>query len=262
MVKNNRSLFKTIPFLFFILFVFLSENIWAQNFQIGLKGGLSLPKLASGSGGTAVNTGYKSISGPDFAVFADYSLSKKYSLEVSLECSTQGGKKTGLQTIPASDFGQYFPPGSDIQYLYANFTSTVRLQYLMLPVLLKYTMDLGASGRWKLYGAGGVFGALLVKGTGSTSGTSKVYLDPEMMQPLRPEAVTFDSTGDIRNQLQHGNFGIEGNVGLLYQMQQLSFFLEGGGNYGFINVQKHSQNGVNHTGALVFRIGLIKTMNN
>ena len=40
-----------------------------------------------------------------------------------------------------SDLAQYFPPGT--QYLYANFTSTVRLQYLMLPVLVKYTYGPG-----------------------------------------------------------------------------------------------------------------------
>src|SRR5580704_6866148 len=131
--------------LSFFLLSFYAENCGAQNFQPGFKGGLSLPNLTS-SGGSDVSRGYKTISGPDFALVSDYKLSEKFSLETSLEWSTQGGQKSGLQTIPASpELTQYFPPGSDAQYLYANFTSMVRLQYLMLPVLLKYKMSIGNS---------------------------------------------------------------------------------------------------------------------
>jgi Outer membrane protein beta-barrel domain len=228
----------------------------AQNLQLGLKGGLSLPDLTS-SGGSDVSKGYKTISGPDLALVADYGISDKVSIEAGIEWSTQGGQKSGLQTIPASpDLEQYFPPGSDTKYLYANFTSTVRLQYLMIPVLFKYTMTLGRSDHWKLYIDGGPYGALLVSATGSASGSSKVYYDKEETQPVVSFPVQFDSTGDIKNQLHRGNFGIEGNLGLLYEMNATSVFVEGGGNYGFIDLQKNSQNGINHTGALIFRIGI------
>jgi len=238
-----------------LLFFLTSKNSYSQSWQFGLKGGLSLPNLTS-TGGSDVSKGYKSISGPDFALVADYKINEKFSIESGLEWSTQGGKKSGLQTIPASpELAQYFPPGSNIQYLYANFTSTVRLQYLMLPVLLKYTMNPGSTDRWRLYIDGGVFGALMITATGSTSGTSKVYYDKSETQPVAPYPVIFDSTGSIKNQLHAGNFGIEGNLGLLYQMKSTAFFIEAGGNYGFIELQKNSQNGINHTGALIFRIG-------
>ncbi len=98
-------------------------------------------------------------------------------METSLEWSTQGGQKSGLQTIPASpELAQYFPPGSDAQYLYANFTSTVRLQYLMLPVLLKYNMNLGSSDHWKLYMDGGIFGGLLMTANASAPDPVKYIL--------------------------------------------------------------------------------------
>ncbi len=242
--------------LSYFLLLFYTENCCAQNFQLGFKGGLSLPNLTS-SGGSEVSMGYKTISGPDFALVSDYNLSEKFSLETSLEWSTQGGQKSGLQTIPASpELAQYFPPGSDAQYLYANFTSTVRLQYLMLPVLLKYNMALGVSGHWKLYMDGGIFGGLLMSAKASASGSSKVYFDKNETQQVGHVTIQFDSTGDIKNQLHKGNFGIEGNLGLLYQFSSLSVFAEGGGNYGFIDLQKESQNGINHIGALVFRIGI------
>jgi len=126
----------------------------------------------------------------------------------------------------------------------------------MLPVMLKYKMNLGGSGDWKLYADGGVFGGLLMTADASANGTSKVYLDKEQTQPIASVSVKFDSTGSIKNQLHQGNFGIEGNIGLLYQINSMGIFAEAGGNYGFIDLQKNSLNGINHTGALVFRIGL------
>jgi Outer membrane protein beta-barrel domain len=244
----------TPPFLIILLFI-VNTSARAQVGQFGVKGGLSLPNLTSAGGASDVSKGYKTISGPDFAVFGSYTLSEKFSLEADLEWSTQGGQKSGLQTIPAiPDLAQFFPPGTE--YLYANFTSTVRLQYLMVPLMIKYTVDLGRSDKWKFYVDGGVFGGLLITANASASGSSKVYLDKEQTRPLGSLAVKFDSTGNIKNQLHKGNFGIEGNLGLLYQMSSTAVFIEAGGNYGFIDLQKNSQNGINHTGALIFRVGL------
>jgi Outer membrane protein beta-barrel domain len=242
------------PVILFFLFM-ISQNTFSQKWQFGFKGGLSIPNLSS-TGGSEVSKGYTSISGPDLAIVADYKLAEKFSIESGIELSTQGGQKSGLQTIPAlPELSSYFPPGT--QYLYASFTSTVKLQYLMLPVLLKYTMPLGTGDHWKLYVDGGVFAGLLTKADASAAGSSKVYLDKEETQPLGSVVVKFDSTGNIKNQLHKGNFGLAGNLGLQYQMTGYSFFVEAGGNYGFVDLQKNSQNGINHTGALIFRVGFL-----
>jgi hypothetical protein len=228
----------------------------SQNIKLGIKGGLSLPNLSS-SGGSDVSKGYKTISGPDLALVVDYMIAGKVSIETGLEWSTQGGQKSGLQTIPASpELAQYFPSGSNIQFLYANFSSTVRLQYLMFPVLIKYNFNLDDAGHWKLYLDGGLFGGLLITAKASAAGTSKVYYDREETNQVGSLAVQFDSTGDIKKQLHKGNFGIEGNVGILYRLKSVSYFVEAGGNYGFINLQKNTRNGINYTGALIFRIGV------
>jgi hypothetical protein len=240
--------------LFVIALFFSTTGALGQTWQLGIKGGLSLPNLFS-PGGSTVSSGYTSISGPDFEVFGDYKFSEGFSIESGLEWSTQGGQKSGVQTIPAiPGLAQYFPPGT--QFLYASFSSTVRLQYLMLPVLLKYTVNLGNTGRWKLYVDGGFFGAYLVTATGSAQGLSKVYFDKEETRQVGSEIINFDSTGNIKSHLRTGNFGVEGNLGLIYQMKSTGLFVEGGGNYGFVNLQKTNSNGINHTGALVFRIGI------
>jgi hypothetical protein len=240
-----------------MLSLFVTSGTNCQIIRFGVKGGLSLPNLSS-SGGSEVSKGYKTISGPDFGLVADYTMAKRVSIETGIRWSTQGGQKSGLQTIPASpELEQYFPPGSNVQFLYANFTSTVRLQYLMLPVLIKYSIALDKNGHWKLYGDGGIFGGLLITARASAAGTSKVYYDKDETNQAGSISVTFDSTGSIKNQLHKGNFGIEGNAGVLYHSKSISYFMEVGGNYGFINLQKNTKNGINYTGALIFRIGLL-----
>ncbi len=244
-------------FVFSIFSLFANFEGISQNIKLGIKGGLSLPNLSS-SGGSDVSKGYKTISGPDLGLVTDYSLTKKWSIETGFEFSTQGGQKSGLQTIPASpELAQYFPQGSNVQFLYANFTSTVRLQYLMLPVLIKYSTDLDNSGHWKLYWDGGLFGGLLITANASATGTSKVYYDKMETDQVGSVAVQFDSTGNIKNQLHKANFGIQGNIGGLYHLKSISYFIEAGGNYGFVNLQKDSRNGINYTGALIFRIGVL-----
>jgi hypothetical protein len=244
-------------FIFLLISLLVTSKVISQNIKLGLKGGLSLPNLSS-SGGSEVSKGYKTISGPDFGLILDCTIAKKISIETGLEYSTQGGQKSGLQTIPASpELVQYFPSGSNIQFLYANFTSTVRLQYLMLPVLIKYTVDLDDAGNWKLYLDGGVFGGLLLTANASAEGSSKVYYDKAETNQVGSVTVAFDSTGNIKKQLHKANFGIQGNIGGLYHLKSFSYFLEAGGNYGFINLQKDSRNGINYTGALMFRIGIL-----
>jgi hypothetical protein len=132
---------KLFAALFVLLMAFSPSRSLGQNWQWGIKGGLSLPNLSS-SGGSDVSGGYSTISGPDFALVSGYKLSAKFSIETGLEWSTEGGQKSGVQTIPAiPELAQYFSPGT--QFLYASFSTTVRLQYLMLPVLLKYSVNLG-----------------------------------------------------------------------------------------------------------------------
>jgi hypothetical protein len=43
--------------------------------------------------------------------------------------------------------------------------------------------------------------------------------------------------------IQTINLGIEGNLGINYFFGRSNVFIEGGGNYGFLNIQKGKQNG-------------------
>ena len=192
----------TLPFYF--LFFFL-ENGFAQNFQIGVKGGLSLPNLSS-SGGSDVAKGYKTISGPISRWFLITDFLRNFLLKQLWNGQHRVDRNQVCKPFRHRLTWSNIFLRVNAQYLYANFTSTVRLQYLMLPVLLKYNMNLGNSGHWKLYIDGGPYGGLLMEANASAVGSSKVYFDKEETQQVGTVTVEFDSTGDIKNQLHKGNF--------------------------------------------------------
>ena len=125
----------------------------------------------------------------------------------------------------------------------------------MIPLLGKFGLDLDDEGSWQFYGAAGPFVGFLLSANSVTSGSSNVYADAAETMPLLSGPISFDTTADIKDQLNSTNFGVEVNIGLAYQTGPHRIFIEGGGNYGFIPVQKDKANGENNAGAAVIRLG-------
>jgi hypothetical protein len=237
----------------FFLFWFSAT---AQHTAIGFQGGVSIPNLtSSGSNQNPLNTGYSSSLGPEFSLFAEFKISDLFSIEPLVEYSSQGGKKNGLQAFPLpSGLSSMFPPGEVPTYLYANFSSEAKLNYLMIPILAKFGHRFKQSP-WRIYADVGPFVGFLLSAKQVTSGQSEIYTDPAGTQALPVGSQSFDNTQDIKNQLNTTNFGIEGNIGLNYAFGMNNFFFEIGGNYGFLNIQKGTANGVNNTGAATVVLG-------
>jgi hypothetical protein len=267
-MKHMRT---KVFFLAGLIAMFAASSVQAQQTAIGLRGGLTIPNLTSGSGSDVnpLNEGYSSRLGAGFGVFADFKISKLFSLQPMLEYSQQGGKKNGFQAFPVPDqlkpmFGDQAP-----DYLYADFKSTAKLNYLMLPVLAKFGWDIDKAKKWRLYVDAGPFAGLLLDAHQVTSGNSNVYMDAGKTQPIpnNPQdpsqgllTLPFDNTQNIKDQLHHFNFGIEANAGIAYKMKQHAVFIEGGGNYGLVNIQKGSANGKNNSGAATVMIGYAYTL--
>jgi len=229
-----------------ILFTNISK---AQTFTLGARTGLSIPNLtAGGSEKNPLNTGYKSRLGPDEAIFGEYHISSLFSLRAMLEYSSQGGKKSGMQAFPN-------PEGQVPPYLYANFKSEAKLNYLLVPVLAKFGWNLSNHSPVRIYFDAGPFAGFLLSAHQVTSGSSMIYADPQGTQPVSPSAQPFDANNDIKNQLNTFNFGVSGNLGFAYNFNKSNIFIEGGGNYGFLNIQKGTANGKNHTGAGTIALG-------
>ncbi|MFI5140439.1 MAG: porin family protein [Sphingobacteriales bacterium] len=237
--------------------VFFCFTVKAQNFALGVRGGMSIPNLTAGSGNqNPLNTGYSSILGPDAGLFAEFKFSGLFSLQPMIEYSTQGGKKNGLQAFTTPDaMAAMFPPGQAPQYLYANYNSQAKMNYLLIPVLAKFGWNFSKTSPWRVYVDAGPFAGFLLSAHQVTSGESQFYTDPAGTQPLQGGPQSFNATTDIKSQLHTFNFGIEGNVGFSYKLGKGNLFIEGGGNYGFLNIQKFAADGKNETGAGTVVIG-------
>lgn len=222
--------------------------------DIGIKAGLSIPNLTSGSSANPINSGYGSRLGPDAAIQAEFHLSKRFSIQPQIEYCSQGGKKNGKQafSVPA-ELQPMFPPGQVPQYLYANYKSTAKINYLMIPILAKYHFFV--KHNWDLYVAAGPFVSFVLSAKNITSGKSNIYLDEQQTQALPGGEQSFDKTEKIKKDLHSANAGIDGHIGIAYHIGKSSVFVEGGGNYGFVNIQKDDVNGKNNTGAAVVVVG-------
>jgi hypothetical protein len=244
---------KKIIFLFFLLPAFASQ---AQEIALGFRGGISIPNLSSsGSNQNPLNTGYSSRLGPEFGLFSEFKISKLFSIETMVEYSSQGGKKDGLQAFPTPpELAPEFAPNPAPTYLYANFNSDAKINYLMIPILAKFGHHFKNSP-WKIYIDAGPFVGFLLSAKQVTTGSSQIYLDPAGQEPLPGGAQSFNNTQDIKSQLHNANFGVEGNLGINYRFGANNIFFEVGGNYGFINIQKGTANGQNNTGAATAVLG-------
>ncbi len=240
--------------LFILTFLFF--DVKAQTAAFGIQGGISIPNLTSGSGDqTPLSEGYSSRQGAAAAIYLEFKVSDVFSFQPQLEYSSQGGKKNGFQAFtPTPQMTQAFPPGQAPQYLYANYNSTAKMNYIMLPLLAKLGWNFKGSP-WRFYVDAGPFVALLASAHQVTTGSSEIYADQAQTQPISQGPVSFNNTQDIKDQLHAANFGIEGNIGFAYRLKKGYFFIQGGGNYGFVNIQKNAIDGSNNTGAATVTAG-------
>ena len=247
------------PFLFSLLVIILFpiDFLQAQNFTLGVRGGISIPNLtAGGSESNPLNEGYSSRIGPDAAIFGEYHVNSLFSIGAKVEYSSQGGKKNGFQALAVPvEYVPMFPAGQVPPYLYADYESEAKLNYLLVPVYGKVSWKLGPNSPLKVYLDAGPFAGYLLSAKQVTSGTSMIYADPQKQNALTPTPQSFDKNTDISDQLNKFNFGVSGNLGVAYYFNRSNVFIEGGGNYGFLNIQKGEKNGKNHTGAGTVGIG-------
>ena len=92
-----------------------------------------------------------------------------------------------------------------------------------------------------------------------TSGSGSIYIDKagtlpvdailQLAQMPPVGALSFDHTENITSDIHRFNIGGQGAIGFELIMDSGKFFIEGGGNYGFIPMQKDDANGNNNTGA-------------
>jgi hypothetical protein len=118
----------------------------------GFKGGVSLPKL-SGGGDNELSRDYESRIAPNFGAFADFGISRNFSVQPEINFAGNGGKRKGVQPITGAVPG--LPSLPDGVYYYADFENEAVLNYLEIPVLVKYRFN--PESKKRVYINGGVF---------------------------------------------------------------------------------------------------------
>lgn len=241
-----------------------SASVFAQNskqenkphFQLAALGGLNIPDL-TGGGGNPLSSGWSSRTGEAFGIAAIFNLSHHFALQTDVMYSSEGGKRNGMQAIDGSSINPQAPAGT---YFYADFHNQSILNYMEIPVMLKYNLPVGKSSAF--YVDFGPYAGFLLKARQKTSGSSIVYADntgttavtvnPATGQPI---PVPFNADMDISNSIKNFNFGLTGGIGYSQYVGFGNIFLDFRGAYGLTIIQKNTKDGSSHTGNLLIDIG-------
>lgn len=242
--------------IYVIAFLCFSLSTNAQ-FRIGAKGGISIPNL---EGNSEQSKGYTSRQAVYGGLFLNFRLTRLISLQPEINFSSQGGQRNGIQPIPSDAIsGINLPPGVN---LYANFKNATILNYLEIPVLVKFTLG----HKLKYYACFGPQIGFLVKAKTKTSGSSLLYLDEAGTIPIELNEnqlppVSLNNTTDIKESIKTVNAGAQGGLGLQYPVGPGGIFFEGRAVVGITNIQTHPEaDGKNQTGSLVIAVGYLIKM--
>lgn len=232
---------------------------------IGIKGGLSIPSLRAGESENDWNRNYVSRRGPYFGAFAEIGLSRYFSFQPEIAYAAEGGKRNGIQ--PMGIPPQYLEAfqkafSTDKDYLFAGLNTTSRVNYLQIPLLLKFNYPLAGKGRLMIFAqAGPYLGYLVAAKQIVKTSDLRVYLDGDGKTEIPSSLVhsffgnSVDTVINAKNDLHKFNTGIQAAVGLSYSVGRGKLFVEGGGNYGFMYIQKGEEHGKNNIGAGTVLIG-------
>ncbi len=235
------------------LFSHASSQTW-----VGIQGGLSVPSLGGGS--NELSEGYTSRLAPNFGVTLQHRLSDRFSLEPAIMFDGQGGQRNGLQPITSSSL----PPQPGGGYYYADFNNTAVLNYIEMPILVRYALS---GKQTRVHVSAGPYAGYLLNASQKTSGTSLIYLDKNrtpLMIPVPPDYTqlaqappqSFDATTDIKDSIHRINAGITAGIGLdipLSESRSITLNVEG--LYGLTNIQRYPEDGTNRTGNLLISVG-------
>jgi len=257
----------------------------AQKFTLGVKGGLNFTSFTEYKGGTTpMNEGYNSRLTNNISVYGEYHFNNLLSLSLGVEYSGQGGQRSGWQPFSLFEAGYILFLKYDAQwtssynsnltseYCYANFKRIIDIKYFLFPLLARVNFQLGKKLPFSIYGVVGPFIGFLHSANQITRGSSNIYIDAAGTTELTYNGspvgtISFDNllNEDLASKanslkLNAFNYGIEGFVGLSYRFFSAhSVFIEVGGNFGFIPLQKANGYGCNNIGTKTLNVGYAYT---
>jgi len=252
----RRSRYATIVAVLGLLLA-AGGNVAAAQVRIGAHGGLSIPSFR-GSETDIFTRGFTSRQGPFFGIFTDIGLSRRFSLVVELNYTSQGGKRNGWQPITSlpAELAPLFPDPN--QPPFANFKNETILDYVELPVMGR----LNFGNKIRFFVNAGPYAGYLVRAKAVTSGTSVLYYDEAhtipVIIPPNPDPLTIplDADTPVKDSLKKWNFGLAFGGGVIFPAGPGNLILEAHFQLGLSTIQKDvATSGKSQTGAVVISLG-------
>lgn len=209
----------------FALICYLPGSM-AQVLSFGVFGGPSSRTVSYGTGNVFKHPDLSA----DAGILAELRFSEIFSLQPMVEFSGQGSKHGPFVSSLNYDPAQY---NYDVKF--------AELNYLMVPVLAKFGWHLGDESHMRFFVNVGPYAAYLLS-------ANQVLITPSQ-QNVPGTSV------NAKPGLNTFNAGFDGNVGVSYFFHLSSIFVQVGGNYGFLKLQKDQSAGTNYAGAASLSIG-------
>ena len=273
-MKFFRIVTVTCTVLFF-QHIYAQETTATPNktpIKIGIKAGYSLGELSNRVENTYTKN-YESVSGVDFGLIAEFTLSKLLAIQTELNLTQRGGVRSGMQPVTSTELSDQLnsflpfigqPLITNENPLYANFKNESDLKYAEVPVLAK----IGFGNKFRIALEVGPYVGILLKSTQHTSGTSQFYYDEEGTVPVTvpvsddlsqfvelPEQ-SLDANTDTKDSLHIVNFGGIVGLGLSAELGAKSMiFADARASYSFNSIQINDEFGKSHIGGVIFSLG-------
>jgi hypothetical protein len=245
--------------------------------KVGGKVGYSLGNLTSNTENIFTDD-YESVSGIDFGLTFEFKLTALISMQTELNYTHRGGTRNGLQPVTENELSEqlnmFFPfvglPAiTNENPLYATFDSESDLQYLEVPVLVKF----GWGDNLRVSAAVGPYVGILLKATQVTSGSSQFYLDSEGTLPVfvpgpggqlpytNLPAQSLEAKTNIKDELKTVNFGGTFAIGISKKLGDTGeLFFDARASYGFNSIQIKDEYGESNIGGVIFSLGYAHTL--
>lgn len=223
-----------------IFLIFSAVSLNAQNYptHLGIKGGINFSSLTSKSTNLINDKKFDKRQTVGFGIFFDTRVNYHLRFESGFDMALHGAVKNGYQAFPTQpQYLQYFPQGQAPEYLFSNYNSETKLNYLMSNSIVKAGSN--SDKKFNFYLGAGFYMAYLLSAKYISSGNSLVYRDEQRLQPISSNNFSFDETKNIRGELHKFDLGLLGRLELSMNLGKHKIYIEGGGNYGLININKN-----------------------
>ena len=194
--------------ILFVLSFSISSTRAQAKISLGIQSGINIPGLKIASINPVVD-GYKTVLTPYFGVVMEAGINDKWSILTEVNYATMAITKDGSQVIPKSAYNNLKIDGLSFpSFLYANFYSKIQLNYIEVPMMLKYYFK--ENEKVNFFINGGPVAGILLHGHVKTVGFDKIYTDAAHTNAFTFFKAILTQDQNLGDRVKPINFGLQG----------------------------------------------------